>query len=90
MYAIQIITNAIANARKIPKNVASQRGRNPRWTYVPSISVGSTPDRRTASVYGRSSFAPNQMIRFGFSVVSTNAARPGSICTFPGRTSYDR
>ncbi len=39
---------------------------------------------------GRSSFDPNQITCRGFSVVSTNAARPGSICTFPGRISYDR
>ncbi|MGW5042484.1 hypothetical protein ACWEQK_30470 [Streptomyces parvulus] len=44
----------------------------------------------TDNVYGRSSFDPNQITCRGFNVVSTNAARPGSICTFPGRISYDR
>ncbi len=32
LYAIQIITNAMDSASANPKNVASQRGRNPRWT----------------------------------------------------------
>lgn len=45
LYAIHSITNVIASAMNTPKNVASQRGRNPRCTYVPSTGCGPVPER---------------------------------------------